>query len=97
MGLGSGIRKKPIPDPGVKKQPDSGSGSATLQFTIQPDLYCRLTDRVLKSPPTTGMVGRAGRRRVRSGQSGSFTTTHSRDSSAASPGASMVPVTFFIS
>jgi hypothetical protein len=25
MGLGSGIRKKPIPDPGVKKAPDSGS------------------------------------------------------------------------
>ncbi len=30
MGLGSGIRKKPIPDPGVKKAPDPGSGSATL-------------------------------------------------------------------
>jgi hypothetical protein len=30
--LGSGIRKKPIriPDPGVKKAPDPGSGSATL-------------------------------------------------------------------
>jgi hypothetical protein len=27
MGLGSGIR---IPDPGVKKAPDPGSGSATL-------------------------------------------------------------------
>ncbi len=29
---GSGIRKKPIPDPGVKKHPipDPGSGSATL-------------------------------------------------------------------
>jgi hypothetical protein len=26
----SGIRKKPIPDPGVKKAPDPGSGSATL-------------------------------------------------------------------
>ncbi len=25
-----GIRKKPIPDPGVKKAPDPGSGSATL-------------------------------------------------------------------
>jgi hypothetical protein len=36
MGLGSGIRKKPIPDPGsgpgVKKAPDPGSGSATLIF-----------------------------------------------------------------
>jgi hypothetical protein len=30
MGLGSGIRKKPIPDPGVKKASDPGSGSATL-------------------------------------------------------------------
>jgi hypothetical protein len=27
----SGIRKKPIPDPGVKKAPDPGSGSATLE------------------------------------------------------------------
>jgi hypothetical protein len=26
----SGIRKKPIPDPGVKKAQDPGSGSATL-------------------------------------------------------------------
>jgi hypothetical protein len=26
----SGIRKKPIPDPGVKKAPYPGSGSATL-------------------------------------------------------------------
>jgi hypothetical protein len=35
MDLGSGIRKKTysgsrIPDPGVKKAPDPGSGSATL-------------------------------------------------------------------
>ncbi len=30
MVLGSGIRKKPIPDPGFKKAPDPGSGSATL-------------------------------------------------------------------
>ncbi len=28
--VGSGIRKKPIPDPGVKKVPDPGFGSATL-------------------------------------------------------------------
>jgi hypothetical protein len=28
--LGFGIRKKPIPDPGVKKAPDPESGSATL-------------------------------------------------------------------
>jgi hypothetical protein len=32
-GLGSGIRKKPIPDSGVKKAPDPGSGSATLKGT----------------------------------------------------------------
>jgi hypothetical protein len=38
MGLGSGIREKPIPDPGsgsrVKKAPDPGSGSATLVSTM---------------------------------------------------------------
>ncbi len=36
MGLGSGIRRKDlfqIPDPGVKKAPDPGSGSATLTET----------------------------------------------------------------
>ncbi len=36
MGLGSGLRKKPIPDPGSrskgKKGPDPGSGSATPVF-----------------------------------------------------------------
>ncbi len=32
MGLGSGIREKPIPDPGVKKAQDPGSGSATLLY-----------------------------------------------------------------
>jgi hypothetical protein len=34
MGLGSGIRKKPIPDPGSRGQKDPGSGSATLIFKI---------------------------------------------------------------
>jgi hypothetical protein len=36
MGLGSGIREKPIPDPGsrVKKAPDPG-GSATLQKAVE--------------------------------------------------------------
>jgi hypothetical protein len=29
---GFGIRKKPIPDPGVKKAPDHGSESATLEI-----------------------------------------------------------------
>ncbi len=32
MVLESGIRKKPIPDPGVKKAQDPGSGSATLKL-----------------------------------------------------------------
>jgi hypothetical protein len=27
MGLGSGIQSKAIPDPGVKKAPDPGSGT----------------------------------------------------------------------
>jgi hypothetical protein len=31
---GSGIRKKPIQDPGVKKAPDPGSRSATLPTTV---------------------------------------------------------------
>ncbi len=30
MDLGSGIRKKPIPDPGSRGQKGTGSGSATL-------------------------------------------------------------------
>jgi hypothetical protein len=34
MGLGSEIRKKPIPDPGVKTAPDPGSASATLLRTV---------------------------------------------------------------
>jgi hypothetical protein len=33
MGLGSGIWKKRIPDPGVKKAPDPVSDSATLALT----------------------------------------------------------------
>ncbi len=42
MGLGSGIRDPEsrnlfrIPDPGVKKAPDPGSGSATLGQPIPP-------------------------------------------------------------
>jgi hypothetical protein len=35
MGFGSGIRKKPIPDPGVKKAPDPGSGLGTSDFNAQ--------------------------------------------------------------
>jgi hypothetical protein len=39
----SGIRKKPIPDPGVKKVPDPGSGSATLGMAehIKPKIQQR--------------------------------------------------------
>jgi hypothetical protein len=32
---GFGIREKPIPDPGVKKTPDNGSGPATLPVINQ--------------------------------------------------------------
>jgi hypothetical protein len=34
MGLGAGIREKPIPDPVVKKALDPGSGSATLVLVL---------------------------------------------------------------
>jgi hypothetical protein len=34
MGLGSGIRKKPIPDPGVKKAPDPGSATLAVLVSI---------------------------------------------------------------
>jgi hypothetical protein len=42
MVLGSGIRKKPIPDPGVKKHPipDPGYGSATLPVPIRTKNTC---------------------------------------------------------
>jgi hypothetical protein len=47
MGLRSGIRKKPIPDPEVKKAPDPGSGSAKqIVFVSNLCSYYRLgTDR----------------------------------------------------
>jgi hypothetical protein len=38
MALGFGIRKKPITDPGVKKAPDPGSGSATLAMIKNPQV-----------------------------------------------------------
>ena len=54
MDLGSGIRDPGsrknlirIPDPGVKKAPDPGSGSATLVGNIQIDL----TKEEATSPP----------------------------------------------
>jgi hypothetical protein len=45
MGLGSGIWKKPIPNPGVKKAPDPGSGSTTLAFII----FYRKTEELKKA------------------------------------------------
>jgi hypothetical protein len=54
MDLGSGIRKKPIPDPGSRGQKgtdqDSGSGSATLDPTRSG--YTTLELRCLKSHST---------------------------------------------
>jgi hypothetical protein len=35
MGLGSGIRKKAIPDPGVKKAPDPGSATLNDAGALQ--------------------------------------------------------------
>jgi hypothetical protein len=35
MGLGSGIWKKPLPDPGSRGQKGTGSGSATLMRTYK--------------------------------------------------------------
>ena len=40
MALGSRIRKKPIPDPGVKKALDPGSGSATLMVKVGNFVEC---------------------------------------------------------
>jgi hypothetical protein len=34
IGVGSGIRKKLIPDPGIKKAPDPASGSATPIYRL---------------------------------------------------------------
>jgi hypothetical protein len=45
MGLGSRIRKRPIPDPWVKKVPDTGSGSAT-QFSRYLELLLAKTMHV---------------------------------------------------
>jgi hypothetical protein len=40
MGLGSGIRKKSIPDPGSRGQKVTGSGSATLVLRIRIRRIC---------------------------------------------------------
>jgi hypothetical protein len=47
MGWGSGIRKKHIPDPGVKKHRDPGSGSATLPTANSYSTH----NHILKSMP----------------------------------------------
>ncbi len=54
MVLGSGIRKKPIPDPCVEKTPDPGSGSATLlnYCVADPGCVSRIPD------PKTAMKDR---------------------------------------
>ncbi len=48
MGLGSGIRKKSIPDPGVKKAPDPGS--ATLPTAQRNRHLTALTNTGFISP-----------------------------------------------
>ncbi len=48
MGLGSEIRKKPIPDPGVKKAPDPGSATLVMRSLIAGSL---IPDR---DPPRAG-------------------------------------------
>jgi hypothetical protein len=56
---GSGIRKTPIPDPGVKNAPDPGSGSETRRVPVQ---HTELRYRTLqvKGPVTVpGDVGSA--------------------------------------
>jgi hypothetical protein len=45
---GFGIRKKLIPDPGVKKVPDPGSGSSTLQKLFDlPNVLAAVVDRLV--------------------------------------------------
>ncbi len=59
MGLGSGIRKKPIPDPGVK------SGSATLQLKLAPGWTCAMTNAHLQMVCKRVDYGRHDDRQVR--------------------------------
>jgi hypothetical protein len=51
---GSEIRKKPLPDPGVKKAPDPGSGSATLVIRIRNEFFWIWIRILLKVSATTG-------------------------------------------
>jgi hypothetical protein len=46
MGFGSGIRKKPIPDPGCRGQKSTGSGSATLIVGIFFFLFSHVSTRL---------------------------------------------------
>ncbi len=61
MSLGSGIRKKPIPDPGSRGQkgtgsriPDPGSGSATLLFPKTNLLKLLVQDTLRQRPALRG-------------------------------------------
>jgi hypothetical protein len=65
MVLGSGIRKNlfRIPDPGVKKAPDPGSGSATLINTSD---YYLIRIRSFGSAPVLKISLKKGKIRIRS-------------------------------
>jgi hypothetical protein len=55
MGLGSGIRNKPLPGPGVKKAPDPGSG--TLVYTVR---WAHSSLVVIKVPHSQVMLDAIG-------------------------------------
>jgi hypothetical protein len=60
---GSEIRKKPIPDPRVKKAPDPGS--ATLQLKLAPGWTCNMTNAHLEMVCKRIDYGRHDDRQVR--------------------------------
>jgi hypothetical protein len=57
MGLGSGIQKKPIPDPGSRGQKGPGSGSATLLVYKMSKLDSFRSPRDLLYKRTMQMLG----------------------------------------
>jgi hypothetical protein len=59
MGLGSGIRKNlfRIPNPGVKKAPDPGSGSATPEFLGAGTYWSALIFRVCEGRRKCCLIG----------------------------------------
>ncbi len=61
MGLGSGIRKKPIPDPGVKKAPDLDPGGGGVG---QPKM-CIPPGKILGTPLVRAIPGSTRRRIAR--------------------------------